>query len=294
MSQLHIALLQLVSQRLDQAANLCKGESACRQAKALGADIALFPEMWNIGYTFFDPKRPGSLQEWQAQAIDQQSLFFRHFQSLAQELDMAIAMTYLEKWPGKPRNTVTLIDRHGRTALHYAKVHTCDFDVESELTPGDGFGVCTLDTAAGPVQVGAMICFDREFPESARILMLQGAEIILTPNACEMEANRMGQLRARACENMLGIALANYAASEERGHSAAFDGIAFTEKGTRDHCLIEAGEAEGIYLASFDLENLRRYRQTEAWGNAYRKPSRYAILVSEAVQPPFVRPDARR
>ena len=43
----------------------------------------------------------------------------------------------------------------------------------------------TLDTAQDDVKIGAMICYDREFPESARILMLKGAEIILTPNACD-------------------------------------------------------------------------------------------------------------
>ena len=64
------------------------------------------------------------------------------------------------------------------------KVHTCDFDMEAALTPGDDFYVCTLDTAKGDVRIGAMICYDREFPESARILMLKGAELILTSNAC--------------------------------------------------------------------------------------------------------------
>jgi predicted amidohydrolase len=42
-----------------------------------------------------------------------------------------------------------------------------------------------------------MICFDREFPESARILMLKGAELILTPNSCPLEENRIGQFRTR-------------------------------------------------------------------------------------------------
>lgn len=53
-----------------------------------------------------------------------------------------------------------------------------------------------LDTAGGIVKVGAMICYDREFPESARILMLKRAEIILVPNACPMDINRLSQLRA--------------------------------------------------------------------------------------------------
>ncbi len=51
-----------------------------------------------------------------------------------------------------------------------------------------------------------MICFDREFPESARILMLKGAELILVPNACPMEINRLSQLRGRAFENMIAVA----------------------------------------------------------------------------------------
>ena len=167
---------------------------------------------------------------------------------------MAIALTYLERWPGAPRNTVSLIDRHGEVCLTYAKVHTCDFDhLEASLTPGDAFPVCTLDTAAGPVQVGAMICFDREFPESARILMLHGAEVILVPNACTLEPNRLGQLRTRAYENMVGIALANYAAPRCNGRSAAYDPIAFDpddpaadEHGSRDTCIVEAGPEPGV------------------------------------------------
>lgn len=95
--------------------------------------------------------------------------------------------------------------------MTYAKVHTCDFDVERHLTPGDDFYVAELDTPVGGVRIGAMICYDREFPESARILMLKGVEIILAPNACPMEINRLSQLRARAFENMVGIATANYA-----------------------------------------------------------------------------------
>ena len=82
--------------------------------------------------------------------------------------------------------------------------------MERNLTPGDDFYVAELDTACGPVQVGGMICYDREFPESARILMLKGAELILVPNACPMEINRLSQLRARAYENMTAIATCNY------------------------------------------------------------------------------------
>jgi N-carbamoylputrescine amidase len=294
MSILKIALLQMLSNGPDQEANRAKGEQFCRQAKSLGADIALFPEMWNNGYHLPERSRPEEVPAWHRQAIERDGGFVTHFRELALELDMAIALTYLEKWPGSPRNSLSLIDRHGEIRLTYAKVHTCDFDREAFLTPGDGFYVCELDTAAGPVKVGAMICFDREFPESARILMLKGAEIILTPHACEMEANRLSQLRTRAYENMLGVALANYAAPQENGHSVAFDGIAFDAAGSREHCLVQADGHEGVFMAKFDLERLRAYRLDEVWGNAYRKVDRYDILVSPEVEAPFIRPDNRR
>ena len=204
-----------------------------------------------------------------------------------------------EQWQPAPRNTLSLIDRRGEIALTYAKVHTCDFSVERELTPGEEFFVTGLDTRDGAVQVGAMICYDREFPESARVLMLRGAEIILTPNACELERHRIGQFAARAFENMVGVAMANYAAPQRNGHSVAFDAVAFegepdADGQSADTLLIQAGADEGVYMARFDIDRLRDYRSRETWGNAYRKPRTYGIIASDGVQPPFVRDDARR
>ncbi len=289
MSSLQVALLQLAASEDNMEANIAKGEAFCRQARRLGADVALFPEMWNIGYEFFDPYQPEQRDAWYAKAIYPGHPYIQHFQQLARNLYMVIGLTYLEQWQGAPRNTISLIDRNGNLALTYAKVHTCDFDREADLTAGDQFPVCDLDTAAGSVRTGAMICFDREFPESARALMLGGAEIILIPNACEMETNRISQLRTRAFENMTGVALANYSRPQQNGHSLAFDGMAFDETGSRDMLLIEAGEHEGIYLARFDLDQLRAYRAAEVWGNAFRKPQTYAALTSMQVDEPFSR-----
>jgi predicted amidohydrolase len=316
---LTIALLQLTSCGNDLQANLTKGEEACRRAQVLGADIALFPEMWSVGYraaTVLD-RDPGDLwraphrwdgdvastpealhyaSTWAGLAIPRDHQFIRHFRDLARELDMAIALTYLEEWDGLPRNSMSLIDRHGEVIFTYAKVHTCDFDMhECSLTPGDAFYVGSLDTAQGEVDVGAMICYDREFPESARVLMLEGAEIILTPNACTLDDLRLMQFRVRACENQVGVAMANYAAPQNNGHSCAFHPMAFQpgDERARDTLIVEAGEHEGIFLAPFDLEALREYRSREAWGNAFRKPSRYAALVSPDVEEPFVRVNAQ-
>jgi len=262
----------------------------------MGADIALFPEMWSVGMTFYDPKREGDRERWQALAISRDDPFIIHFQHLARELNMAIALTYLEKWNGAPRNSVSLIDRHGEIVLTYAKVHTCEFDLEAALTPGDDFPVCALDTEQGEVKIGFMICYDREFPESARILMLEGAELILTPNACTLDEHRLSQFKTRAYENMVAVAMSNYAAPQNNGQSTAFDGVAYRvpDEEPRDTLIIEAGGLEDVYIAAFDIDSIRAYRERETWGNAYRRPRLYERLTSEEVEPPFVRPDATR
>ncbi|OGO47834.1 MAG: hypothetical protein A2W34_02165 [Chloroflexi bacterium RBG_16_64_32] len=295
MSLIQVALLQMAAGGSDQDANEAKGAEYCRRASDMGADIALFPEMWNIGHTPCPPDEEGR-NRWQAQAIGPDDGFIAHFKELAKELRMAIALTYLERWDGAPRNSVSIIDRHGEILMTYAKVHTCDFSMEAACTPGDDFCVCTLDTDKGDVKIGAMICFDREFPESARVLMLKGAELILAPNACTLDDGRIGQFRARAFENMTGVAMANYAAPQHNGRSIAFDAVSFDEIDgeARDTLIIEAGEGEGVYLAAFDLDKLRAYRERESWGNAFRKPRSYGILSSPDVEPPFVRKSARR
>ena len=292
MNSLKVALLQILPEKtLEQ--NRQKGFTYCKKAKEMGADIALFPEMWSVGYSI-----PEDLKELKASAVSADSVFVNSFGELARELQMAIGITFLEEYEPLPRNTLCLFDRFGERKLVYAKVHTCDFGEECRLTPGEDFYVTELDTAQGNVKVGTMICYDREFPESARILMLKGAEIILVPNACPMEINRLSQLRARAYENMVGIATVNYPYGQPdcNGHSSAFDGIAYRPEDfdSRDTLVIEAGEREGIYMADFPLEEIREYRRREVHGNAYRHPKKYKLLLSEEIQEPFIREDYRR
>lgn len=260
--------------------NMEKGVKACREAKEKGADIALFPEMWSTGYVFSHEK------EWLEQnAVSLDSAYVKQFSALAAELDMAIAVTLLEKHEPKPRNTVCLFDRHGERMYRYSKVHICDFgedDDEGVLDAGDDFCVAELDTAKGRINVGSMICYDREFPESARVLMLKGAELLLVPNACPMEINRLSQLRGRAYENQIAIATCNYPASHRgcNGHSTLFDGVIYhTENGTpRDMLACETGEEEGIFLAELDVDLLREYRNREKCGLKNRRPELYGIL----------------
>ena len=274
--RLNIALLQLLPEAgLDR--QLKKGAAACLAAKRMGADIALFPEMWSSGYVL--PRESGDAD---VSAVGAGSEFVRAFGRLALELRMAVGITFLERHEPGPLNSLILFDRHGEERLHYSKVHTCAFDAEKVLSPGDGFRVADLDTDRGTVRVGAMICFDREFPESARILKLKGAEVILAPNACPMEINRLSALRTRAYENMLAVATCNYPKGHPdcNGRSTVFDGVAWLrdEPDVRDMCILEAPEEEGIYVARIDMDMLRDYREHEVMGNKYRHPDRYGIL----------------
>ena len=286
---LKIAFLQLEScGKLSE--NTDKGIEACKKAAAMGADIALFPEMWSTGYTI--PQDRDSLSRL---AIPLYSSYINSFRNTAKDLDMAIAVTFLEENDGAFRNTVSLIDRHGEIRINYAKVHTCDFGEERVLKHGDVFPVTSLDTRKGPVNTGCMICYDREQPESARLLMLSGAELILVPNACPMEINRLSSLRARAYENMVAIATCNYPDTHPdcNGHSTLFDGVAFLPdiSPSRDMCIFEAGGKEGIYIAELDIDLLRSYREQEVQGNTYRRPELYRKLLDREVKYPFIRSD---
>lgn len=292
-ASLRIALLQISPFKRCED-NLRKGLSACRTAQSSGADIALFPEMWSNGYRIHDM----TFSKWRDDAVGEDDSFVDGFRNAASRMEMAIGLTFLKKDERGVENSFLLIDRFGNDVLSYSKVHTCDFSSERFLTTGDDFHVCTLDTKHGNVQIGAMICYDREFPESARILMLKGAEVILVPNACPMEINRLSQLRARSYENMVAIATCNYPSSVAgcNGCSSVFDGIAYSpgEDSSRDMCILMTGEGEGIYTADINLSLLREYRASEVHGNAYRHPEKYKMIIDESVCEPFIRSDSRR
>lgn len=293
---MRIALLQLVSHGTDREANLLAGVEACREAKNRGADLALFPEMWSIGYTFpkqslHDSARPLDPSEFAAIAEPAGGAWVGAYRELASELEMAIAITYLERTSSGSRNTMSLFDRHGGEVLRYAKVHLCTFHSEGSLESGTEFPVVDLDTAAGPVRVSALICYDREFPEAARLLMLDGAELVLVPNACCIDDNRMAQLRTRSFENMFAVVMANYAAPQHNGRSVAFDGIANDENGDpRNPTVVEAVDSAGIIVSDFDLDRLRAYRRREVWGPKFRHPELYEPLVTERPTPATRRP----
>ena len=103
MNVLKIALLQIAPTGT-LSGNLKKGLDACQKAKEMGADIALFPEMWSNGYHIYD--RP--VEDWMAEAISADSDFINAFAAAARELNMAIGVTLLEQYGSHPRNSMIL------------------------------------------------------------------------------------------------------------------------------------------------------------------------------------------
>ena len=112
--------------------------------------------------------------------------------------------------------------------------------------------------------------------------MLTGAELVLVPNACPMEINRLSQLRGRAYENMFAIATCNYPAPhlDCNGHSTLFDGVVYLPKlsGSRDTCILETDESEGLFLAELDIDMVREFQKREHQNLGNRRPELYGML----------------
>lgn len=250
--RLRVALLQILPEGDDEGANLARAEAWCRRAAAVGADIALLPEMYQIGYQGYDEADPEAALLWQDRAIPVDHPWLRRLRDLAVELDMAIGATYLARQEGAPGNAFTLFDRRGRAALTYHKVNLCDFTFESACEPGDAFHVCTLDTGRGPVEVGAMICYDRIFPDSMADLIAQGAELILIPMADRAQDADAHELRAYAADHRVTICAVNYPEPMMGGASAAYGPLGET--------LAVADESEALLIADVDLEAQRSLR----------------------------------
>lgn len=265
-----------------------------RQAKQDGASLVLFPELWSHGYqppypeAFDRPFDEDFYQKrtaWLNSALTTDSRYLRTICEEAARQKIAVVTTGLFTGKRAPRNTAFLISSAGEVQMRYDKVHTCSFSMEGWLEAGDRFPVTDVDGVA----IGLMICYDREFPESARLLMLAGAEVILVPNACAMNPARLGQLSCRAFENMTGVAMANYA-GRGWGRSCAFSPVVFDERGEwQDNTLAMAGEEETLVIVDWDIDTIRDWRAQETWGNAYRRPDTYGNLLSTYVRPPFVR-----
>lgn len=285
MSMLKIAMVQRKAVPNRPDLNLELGLTLFRKAAEQGVDLVLFPELWSNGYAPpfdgafddpWDPRYDKERAQWLSHAFGADSPFVQSFRRTAAELHTGVVITCLTPGSSAPQNSAYVIGKSGELLTVYSKVHTCDFSLEGLLQSGNEFRVCDFEG----IKLGVMICFDREFPESARVLMLQGAEVILVPNACPMDPARLNQLSTRAFENMTAVVMANYP-GHGWGHSCAFSPMVYDSKGHwQDNTLCMSDDVSEQFLTvSIDLDQLRQYRREEVWGNRFRKTKAYRSLL---------------
>jgi omega-amidase len=228
--------------------NLDVAQTLCAQAASQGADLLLLPELWPTGY---------DLARIDHYAAPLDSGHFALMAGLALEHDLYVAGTALEHNPGgKPFNTAALYGPEGACLGAYRKVHLwAPLGEVEQMAPGSALP--TFDLPWG--RVALAICYDLRFPELWRRYATAGAHLILIP--AEWPLRRVEHwrllLRARAVENQLFVAGCNRAGVDEHGefggHSAIVDPWA--------RVLVEAQSQAGLFLATFDLDEVTRARQ---------------------------------
>lgn len=272
-----IAILQARSENANISKNIDKIIASMKEASTNHADILLLPECFVTGYYL-----PITCEK----SISDGDEVIQRICKSAREYNLGVVLTSFTKGKNKPQNTAFVISKNGEILMKYSKVHTCDFADEKDIEAGKEFKVCNFEG----IKIGIMICYDREYPESARILMLKGAELILVPNDCGSMKPRLQALSTRAYENMVGIAMAN-ANGVNAGCSCAYSPICWDEKGECvDNTILLADDcSEGIFYAEFDMDKIRNYRSREMMGNTFRKVESYAELLNSVIQEPFIR-----
>lgn len=274
---LRVAILQkrAINAQIDK--NVESIIMAMKEAAKNNADILLLPECYITGY---------DLPMTYEKSISDDDKSIAQICEIAKEYQIGVVLTAFTKGKMQPQNTAFVINKSGSILMKYSKVHTCDFADEKTVEAGTEFKVCDFEG----VQLGIMICYDREYPESARILMLKGAEIILVPNDCGSMKPRIQALSTRAYENMVGIAMAN-PNGDNAGCSCAYSPICWDRNGICiDNTILLADDVtEGIFYADFDMDAIRKYRSREMMGNTFRKVDAYKDLLDKTIKEPFLR-----
>jgi len=180
-------------------------DRAAGRARAKGAHLILTPEMSLGGYNI-GPDRCQSLAASAGTLIDA-------LKTIARKHRIALVVGLALAGPDKPLNGVIVVDRDGAERHRYHKTHLFGAVDRAQFTPGSALsGVVMLNDWA----IGLGICYDIEFPELARALALEGADLILVPTAnmvpFDSVATRL--VPARAEENAIYVAYANYIGTE--------------------------------------------------------------------------------
>ncbi len=209
------ALAQIYSAKGDPAANLAKMSAAIKEASAKGADIVCFSELFYSGYDI-------SREELEALAIYCDGPEMDKVREMASSSGAHVFFSYPERdhVTGDVFISASLIDDTGKMLLNHRKTYRWG-DEKDKVSGGSGYEVC--DTKFG--RIGVLICYEIEFPEPARILMLQGAEMILVTSAFTYVENMPTYLSALAVQNQCYILSTNDVRDFEprRGSSCVVD-----------------------------------------------------------------------
>ena len=192
----------------DRADNMKRLETGIRALKAAGAELVVLQELHNSLYfcqmenvDYFDLAEP----------IPGPSTTF--FGELAKELGLVIVTSLFERRaPGLYHNTAVVMDSDGSIAGKYRKMHIPDDPAYYEkfyFTPGD-LGFHPISTSVG--KIGVLVCWDQWYPEAARLMALQGAELLVYPTAIGYESSDTPQEQERQREAWTTV---------QRGHAVA-------------------------------------------------------------------------
>ena len=284
MRKVKVAAIQM-SMGADKTANIQKAKNLLRDAATSGAQIILLPELFEGLYFCKDMDK--KYFSW-ASSLENNPLI-QEFSTLAKELRVVVLVSYFEKTSLCYFNSLVVVDADGSILDNYRKTHIPDgpgYEEKFYFTPGDtGFKVWS--TAYG--KIGAGICWDQWFCESARALTLKGAEIIFYPTAIGSEPEigldskdhwqrvQMGH----AATNTVPVVVANrYGVEQGESCSLTFYGSSFITDYTGKMIAQAPRDKEQIIYASFDLDE--NAKQREYWGLLKdRRPSMYSELIEE-------------
>ena len=265
----------------DIDANIAKAEALVRDAAGKGANLILLQELFETPY-FCSEQNAAHLNL--AQPFEGNKLI-AHFAALAGELGVVLPISFFERTERQFFNSIAIADATGEVLGLYRKTHIPDgpgYQEKFYFTPGDtGFRV--WDTAVGRIGVG--ICWDQWFPETARSMSLMGADVLLYPTAIGSEPQDPNlnsrdhwrrTMQGHAAANMAVLAASNRVGTEKVGEELTFYGGSFIADET-GALVAELDRDEGVSMASFDLEAIRKARA--AWGIFRdRRPERYGVI----------------
>jgi N-carbamoylputrescine amidase len=267
------------------AENVATAERLVRDAASRGADVVLLPELFE-GHYFCKDQRAEDLAR--AVPIDGHPTIGR-FQSVARELGVVLPISVYERANNALFNTVAVVDADGALLGTYRKSHIPDGPGYTEkyyFSPGDT-GFRAWHTAHGVIGVG--ICWDQWFPEAARVMALQGAELLLYPTAIGSEppnpawdssGHWQRAMQGHAASNLVPVVAANRFGREVGlATEITFYGSSFIADATGAKVAEAPREGESILTAEFDLAALRAMRLS--WGLFRdRRPDLYGPLLT--------------